>query len=964
VDAQKTFTAYGAPIRDAGLLPVQPPKQIIGRNRELGSMHNTLKIGAPIFLSGISGIGKSATAAVLATAHIAANPTGGVLWFNVLEDDLEQLAGRVARAYGEQGPTEPATDYAILDQHLKLARSLLEKHKPLIVLDGMIDVDAARDFVKLCAAGIPLVIINDTSASGPWTPVELNPLTLEDSQKLFVQNSNLTDPLYAADIEGLCKFLNGIPLAIDLAARLCGVDDMTPAELLSSLPPMSSNETPQMMVSLTFKRLAPSVQAMLIVLGAMFTGTATAELISDVSDVPAANVVPLMQQLAMRGLVSPSAIYGQYAYTLHDTAQAYIHGWLEQYQRLQATENRALKAVLKYLARHTANNVGLDTAHQDRLAAEMPNIVGAAAFATASAQTSAVRTLIDTLKQNAGDFIQRRGFGLELDQMNKLMSLLVQPSAPTSSAESPAFELTQPIQSTAAMPPVPPDVPEGLPDSGITQPSPAQSIFDEPTYDTEATPAVGITVPNSSKPDTLPPSDIISDEPPLIFGDTQTSEQTPPHAIPAMDVPDLPESELFTPVGDETQPAVESEDVDLFDTAQISHTQPQPAATVHDDYDQALDQPFGDTPDDTPEAASSPIVIDEPPRTLEDTAIPTEHSLPTVEKRLVNAREMGDKATEAKLLYALGRYYALKNDRLLALGHQKQALDLYESLEDTDGMLVTLEALAEITAQADDAEGSVLYATRGVNLARKLSDKVRLGRLLMRLADVRLALGDAQAAIDTYGEAAEILRMTEDWFSIGVVMSKLGNAYVEQRMFNEAIMMLEQSLVIFQKEQRNDYVGRVLGNIGAAYNGLQRWDKAREYFRQALVISRQQDDRHAEAATLAALGIISRIQDNRDGAIDYFRQALHVANLMGDVDLQSEYSYELGSMLIEHPSTIQMGQQLLRESDALVPRSEARQLINRASKRVDRARNAGMDLPAPESSSGDYASKAYRWNVD
>src|SRR3954452_1994485 len=99
MEPQRTFTPYGAPIRDAKLLPVQPPSKIIGRNRELGSMHNTLKAGASIFLAGPAGIGKTALAAVLATAYVASNP-GGVLWFNIVEDDLEMLVARVGRAYG------------------------------------------------------------------------------------------------------------------------------------------------------------------------------------------------------------------------------------------------------------------------------------------------------------------------------------------------------------------------------------------------------------------------------------------------------------------------------------------------------------------------------------------------------------------------------------------------------------------------------------------------------------------------------------------------------------------------------------------------------------------------------------------------------------------------------------------------------------------------------------------------
>src|SRR5437762_2472724 len=123
-------------------------------------------------------------------------------------------------------------------------------------------------------------------------------------------------------------------------------------------------------------------------------------------------------------------------------------------------------------------------------------------------------------------------------------------------------------------------------------------------------------------------------------------------------------------------------------------------------------------------------MIEEPPRSAEDTEIPTEHSVKTVHGQLEDARQSGDKAQQAKLLYTLGRYYTERHDRLQALGYYLEALELYEALDDPDGMLAALDALSTLTAQVDDAEGAMVYATRGVNLARRFGDKVRLGRLL------------------------------------------------------------------------------------------------------------------------------------------------------------------------------------------------------------------------------------------
>ena len=370
METQRTFTPHGAPIRNAKLLPVQPPGQVIGRNRELASMHVTLKVGSSVLLSGQPGIGKTALASVLAAAYIASNP-GGVLWFNCVEDDIQLLIARVGRAYGVNALTVPGEDWS---NSAEVVRALLENNRPLIVLDGLVDVDAAREFVRQCASKVPVIIANELPGAGPWTPINLEPLSAEDSVALFRFYSGLFDPLYHRTSKACANSWAAFRLPFELAARQVTVEDLTPAELLTTLPSSVGQDSQFMMMSVVFKRLPPPVQAMLLVLASLTSGAATAELISDLTRVPAPNIIPLMRQLVTRGVAREYVNYGQFAYALQESAQQFTRNWLEQYQRLQTTENRALQAVLAYVERHARNT---RAANHDRLAAEMDNIMGA-----------------------------------------------------------------------------------------------------------------------------------------------------------------------------------------------------------------------------------------------------------------------------------------------------------------------------------------------------------------------------------------------------------------------------------------------------------------------------------------------------------------------------------------------------------------------------------------------------------
>jgi len=128
-------------------------------------------------------------------------------------------------------------------------------------------------------------------------------------------------------------------------------------------------------------------------------------------------------------------------------------------------------------------------------------------------------------------------------------------------------------------------------------------------------------------------------------------------------------------------------------------------------------------------------------------------------------------------------------------------------------------------------------------------------------------------------------------------------------------------------------------------------------------LARQTADAEAEARDLGALARSRKLQADRAGAVDYYRQALHVAYQIEDTDLQAEYAFELGNLLSDDMNMLNLALQLLRESDAQVPNGEARRMVERARKRLERATAASVSVPDASMSSQDYAAEAYKAHV-
>jgi len=832
MDVQSLLVPTNAPIRDAKLLPTQPPAQMLGRNRELAAMQRLLKAGTTVFLAGPAGAGKTSLAAVLASAMIASKRS--ILWLHVLEDDLETLVARVGRSLGMD--TYHGTGTAAT---LKAA---LTKENPILVLDGLLDVDAAREFVKTCVNGTPVILAHEETAGGPWTPLELGPLSAEDSRALFSLYSGLNDSRFAQDVEAVSKFLDGNPLTIQLAGRLIATENMSAAELLTSLPSSMGHDGHQLVLPVVFKHLSAPLQGLLMVLASTFTGSASLELLSDMSGIPAPQMLPVLRQLVGRGMVRESmsnSANSQPTFTVHEAVQRYTLAWLKNYQRLTPLETRALQSIVAYVDRHADGLEG----NQERLAAELPNILGAAAFATDRGNNDALNHLVDALTNKTGDLVAKRGFWPEVDTLKKLQTLL-------STAPRPA--VAQPTKPSA---PVTPTV--------VSAAAPADA------------------------------------------------------------------TKVVTPVAAADQP-----------TTPVPVIRPISAFKA-------------------PPAPTPPPSVPETPPSVTDTQTPTAPSLPSMEGMLADARAAKDSVREAAILQSMGSSYADRGDFMRAFEQYKLALAVYETTTNNEGLAATLEALSDLARVTETPKDDLEYASRGVELARKMGDKARLGRLLIALADAQQRAGDSTNAIQSYMEAVQTLRGVEDWTNTGTALSKLSEAYLTTGQYQEAAMMAEQAIVIFHKEERLGYESRAIEHAADAYAALRQWPKATDMYQRALYLARERFDHPSEAVYLGALGQIYKAQGKSEPAILHFRQALDAAYRVGNDHLQGDYLLHLGEMLIYSPQTLPQAAQLLREANEIAPENrDVQRLLHRVEKQLGGITNAGINLPPADESARHYAAGA------
>ncbi|MBN4047477.1 hypothetical protein JYT71_00565 [Acidimicrobiaceae bacterium AH-315-P05] len=218
-----------------GNLPVELTS-FVGRSTEISRVADTVIDHQILTLTGVGGTGKTRLAVEASRQLASAFPDG--CWMVELAPvaTAEAVPAAFARGVGIHLPKD-ADVVDIIVAHLRNKRAL-------VIVDNCEHVlTAAADVIELVAAGCPSVSLLSTSRE----PLMLNgehlvpvaPLAIADAVELFNDRASAEDPDFSRDdvqsaaVEVLCARLDGLPLAVELAASR--IRAFTPVELQGQL---------------------------------------------------------------------------------------------------------------------------------------------------------------------------------------------------------------------------------------------------------------------------------------------------------------------------------------------------------------------------------------------------------------------------------------------------------------------------------------------------------------------------------------------------------------------------------------------------------------------------------------------------------------------------------------------------------------------------------------------------------
>ncbi len=341
---------------DPGLsnLPVRPTR-LIGREADVAKVRTLLAVHRLVTITALGGSGKTRVAIAVGEAEIA-HRTGGV-WFvdltAISRDD--EVPSAVASAVG--------LNLSAGDTSAQVIRYLADK-PALVILDNCEHViNGSATFVQrfLNARGAASILATSREVldvDGEHN-VALSPLTFDSvsssAVRLFAERAGSADPTFVLDagntsmVAAICRRLDGLPLAIELAAArvtvmnvadlMVGLDNRF--ELLGQGRRGRTQHTLQATLDWSYDLLDPDEQRVLRRLGVFADGFDLPG-VASVTDTPAPLALEVTRALIGKSLVVRADRNGTTRFRLLETVKAYAEQRLELAGELDDIRDRHL----------------------------------------------------------------------------------------------------------------------------------------------------------------------------------------------------------------------------------------------------------------------------------------------------------------------------------------------------------------------------------------------------------------------------------------------------------------------------------------------------------------------------------------------------------------------------------------------------------------------------------------------
>jgi len=222
------------------------------------------------------------------------------------------------------------------------------------------------------------------------------------------------------------------------------------------------------------------------------------------------------------------------------------------------------------------------------------------------------------------------------------------------------------------------------------------------------------------------------------------------------------------------------------------------------------------------------------------------------EESLAVRRELGDKRRVAAALINLGIVERELGQRERAATLLKESLTLRRELGDQPGVQAALDNLRTLALNQTDHAARIVYEET-LALRREADDRAGVVAALNHLGNVTRVLGDPEAARAYYEESLSLRREMGDRRGAAATLNQLGQLALDQAELPRAATLLRHGLALQQELGDKRGTATALKNLGAVCRAQGDAEQARAFYVASLTVYEKLGDRRGIAECRAQL---------------------------------------------------------------------------------------------------------------
>ncbi len=275
-----------------------------------------------------------------------------------------------------------------------------------------------------------------------------------------------------------------------------------------------------------------------------------------------------------------------------------------------------------------------------------------------------------------------------------------------------------------------------------------------------------------------------------------------------------------------------------------------------------------------------------------------EEVLHNSEELLKLSESVNNTESKAFAIFYLGEYYFNIDDFEKAEDYYKEALLLYQSLENASQIMQLYHNLGLTNQYINHYNEALSFYQKSIEIAESIGSKEKAAISYQDIGTLYNDLQKYSLAQQYYEKALEIYKQTNNEERIAAIYQNIGVLQYNWGDFDRSLNFYEKSLGIYEQLQDKQSIAISLSNIGLVYEECKNFNMALDYYQKALIIFEEIGFKPTLVYIFYNLGSLYRNIGSFSRSIEYFEKGLNLSTEISMKDYIS-YNYEALSGVYE-----------------------------------------------------------------